>query len=123
MAAHISFNGRLTDNPEFNVEGNGPNCKFAVAVDQYRGPNRDSDAGFYDCAIWTGIYKFMQGTRKGDKIGVWGELMQDRVERDGGRRTFYTVKVREVLVPDTRDRKSASGASEDNADDGGEGLW
>ena len=69
-------------------------CKFSVASDRYNGKEKVAD--FFDCTAFgakgVAISKFFQ---RGQDIVVVGEMTSNRVEKDGGKVTYWGVAVRD----------------------------
>ena len=91
----ITIHGRLTRDPELKTSQAGTEfCKFSIASDRYNGKEKVVD--FFDCTAFgakgVAISKFI---RKGQDIVVVGEMTSNRVEKDGGKVTYWGVAVRD----------------------------
>ncbi len=81
-----TISGNLGADPELRFTPSGAAvATFSVAV--YAG--KDKDANWFDVTAWTGNYdqqaeNIAETLRKGDRVTVYGRLVQDRWEDDHG---------------------------------------
>lgn len=91
----ITIHGRLTRDPELKTSQAGTEfCKLSIASDRYNGKEKVTD--FFDCTAFgtkgVAISKYLT---KGREILVVGEMTSNRVEKDGGKVTYWSVAVRD----------------------------
>ena len=87
--------GRLTRDPEMKTSASGVEfCKFTVAVDRRKIKDKEKETDFFDCTAFgnTGaaIGKYMN---KGKEILALGRMESSKSEKDGVKRTFWTLIV------------------------------
>lgn len=97
---YIMLTGRLGGDPEFNKVGEADLAEFSLAVTQYRGPNRESDTGWWKCTLWGSRSKVAEYLSTGMKVTVIGKVMQDTSEKDGQKRRWYKIDVMDLTLPD-----------------------
>jgi len=120
MATGISsvvLAGNLTRDPELNPSGKVLN--FGVAVNRYE-KDSDGNAGeavhFFDVKVLGNRAQALSGLLKqGAKVTVLGDLVQERWEKDGQKRSAVRVLAREVVLGGSRHE---SESSSDDADSG-----
>lgn len=102
---HASFIGRIGKDAQVRHTGNGkPVAGWSIAVDVGYGDNKQTM--WIDCALWGDrAEKLAEYIRKGDRIGVHGEL--GTREHDG--KTYITLRVADVTL--LGEKRSDSGAS------------
>lgn len=117
MANGISFaclSGNLTRDAELNDSGRV--LSFGIAVNR-REKNLDGEYGdvahFFDVKVLGNRAEGLSSLlTKGSKVTVIGDLVQERWEKDGERRSAVRVIAREVVLGGSRqDAEPASGES------------
>lgn len=121
----VTVTGRVGTAPEFKDVGNGL-AEFSLAVEQYRGPNRDPDTAWYSCNLWGGKTKVAEYITVGMKLTVHGELTQSSwTDKDGKKRTGVHIDVGQLILPDRdkgqtggeRTRQASGKPAQDDEDD------
>ena len=92
---NVSLIGRLTSDPELRTTANGTEVlTFTVAVDS---SGKEKKTFFIDCVAWRHTAVFISRFfRKGEKIGITGEIQTRSFEDHNGSKR----KVTEILVTD-----------------------
>lgn len=92
-----TFIGRLTAEPELKTTQNGVAVtSFTLAVDRsYTPKGEEKQTDFIKCVAWRNTAEFVaKYFRKGQRMGVKGELQQSSyTANDGSKRTDYKVVV------------------------------
>ena len=88
---NCSFIGRLTKDPEERAVGEYRVVTFTLAVDR-RAKEKTTD--FIPCQAWnkTGDV-VINYVRKGDQVGITGALEIRQYDKDGERRTAFSINV------------------------------
>ena len=100
----IVVTGRLTRDPEVRQAGVQAVCRFSVAcgrawVSKATG-NREERVSFFDCEVWGARGEALgRILRKGMQVCVSGSHESDTREVEGKRRTFWTLRASEVVLP------------------------
>lgn len=112
----ITITGRLTRDPEVRQAGGQQVLRFSVAcgrswVSKQTG-NKEERTTFFDCEVWgaraEALGRFL---RKGMQVAVSGSHESDtREQQDGTKRTFWTLRVSEVVLPPRAGQAPGSGA-------------
>jgi len=92
--------GRLGRDVE-NPSGNGP-ARFSIAVNRRAKQGEDwvDEASWIDIEYWhKSVLPYL---RKGTRIGVRGELRQDRWEQDGQKRSKLVVVAQDIQLLDSK---------------------
>lgn len=92
---NVNLIGRLTRDPELKHTNtnNVPVCSFTIAVKSYG----DKDDYFFNCVAWKKqAENLVQYQRKGNMIGVSGELQSRKYEKDGQNRTAVEVNAFQI---------------------------
>lgn len=110
----IAIEGRLTRDPELTaVNGGQEKCKFTVAVDRYAGKDKEKKTDFFNCEAWGQKAAFVQKYfHKGDGITVNGKHISDTVEKDGQKRTYWTLRCDDVNFPAGKSGQDNTGNSD-----------
>lgn len=97
----IFITGRLVRDPELKAISDGIEvANFSVAVDRRVGKGKEREADFFDCTAWRQTAAFVQKYfKKGDGIVIEGKMNQNRTEKDGVKRTYWTLNVDNVEFP------------------------
>lgn len=94
---NCNFIGRVATDVQVETTGSGSKLvHFNLAV------QRGKDAtDFVPCTAWESTAEFFgKYFSKGSPVAVRGELIVNQTERDGQKRTFYDIRVRDVdFVP------------------------
>ena len=94
----VLLTGRLTKNPVLEATKNGTSiCQFTLATNRpvIRDGKRETD--FITCIIWNKLAEnLVKYQRKGNLLGIQGELRVDTYESDGKRKYKSYVLVEEV---------------------------
>ena len=99
--------GRITKDIELQTGKTGAEyCKFTVAVNRKKDKNGDKKTDFVDCTAWNKTAAFIQKYfKKGDGIIVLGRFESDKYTgKDGMTRTNWSVNVREVYFPASKNK-------------------
>lgn len=112
----ITVTGRLTRDPELRQAGGSQVCRFAVACGRQwtnkATGNREERTTFFDCEVWGARGESLSRIlRKGMQVTVSGSHESDtREAQDGTRRTYWTLKVSEVVLPPRNAQDAQGGA-------------
>jgi len=112
----VVVTGRVGQDAEIRQVGDSQLGKFSLAVNQYRGRDREPETAWWDIEVWGGRSKVCDYIRKGMKLTVEGELdVHSKTNEDGERRTYYSIKATNIVLPD---KGNSSGARvKNNADE------
>lgn len=112
---HVVLVGRLTRDAELRYANSGLQiCKFAVAVNTSKksGDSWTDEANFFDCVLMgrqaESIHRFL---KKGQQVGVEGELRHDRWEQDGQKRSRVEIFAQFVQLLGGKPAGGGSGQS------------
>jgi single-strand DNA-binding protein len=112
----INIIGNLTADPELKYTASGTElCSFSIAHNKVykKDGEKVEQVYFFNCEAWSGIAKTItEYFKKGHKIGITGELKQDRWETESGEKR-QTVKI-VVRGIDFLTPKNSTGESADN---------
>ena len=94
----IMITGRLVRDPEMQTLENGiEKCRFTVAVDRRRKKDAPLKADFFNCDAWQNTGAFVnKWFKKGSAITVSGRMESSTSEKDGVKRTFWSINVEDV---------------------------
>lgn len=100
----ITIMGRLVRDPEMQTLSNGmEKCRFTVAVDRRVKKDTPKKTDFFNCDAWTGTGAFVnKWFKKGSGIVVCGRMESSQSEKDGEKRTYWSLNVDDVFFPPTR---------------------
>ena len=110
----ITITGRLVRDPEMKTLSTGAEkCRFTVAVDRRTKKDQPKKADFFDCDAWSGTAAFVNAWfKKGSAITVRGRMESSQSEKDGAKRTYWSLNVDEVEFPMGKgDRQEASASA------------
>ena len=95
--------GRITADLEMGYTPSGAAClNFSLAVN--RKYNDKEEVSFIGCQVWNKTAEIMcQYCKKGSQVGITGELIQDRWEKDGQKQSKIKVVVRNVQFLSIKD--------------------
>jgi single-stranded DNA-binding protein len=88
-----SFTGHLTRDAEIRNVGEKEVAAFGIAVNG----RKEEDVMFLNCDLWE-PGKVFDYLTKGKLVGVSGELKQRRVEKDGEKREYWSLNVRNLAL-------------------------
>lgn len=94
----IIIHGRITKDPELKTVGSGVEvCKFTVAVNRPVGKNKEKITDFFDVDAWGQSGVFVERYFKaGDGVIVQGEMQSRKYDKDGEKRTAWSVHANRV---------------------------
>ena len=108
----VVLTGRLTRDPEIRYTQSGKavaNLSLAVG----RRFNKD-ETDFFDCTAWGKTAEIAaEYLRKGNQVGVTGNLRQNRFEVEGQKRSKVEVTIEQLEFLES---KKASGSFDNNSD-------
>jgi len=92
---NVNLIGRLTRDPELNATQTGKTVvNFSIAIN--RRFNKD-ETDFFDCTAWGKTAEIIgEYLRKGNQVGINGELRQDRFEVEGQKRSKIKINVNQI---------------------------
>jgi len=96
---HVVLVGRIAHTPELKYTPNGhTTVKLSIAVSNKPGPNGEERTSFIYATVWgKQAENLVAYKKKGDQIGLTGELCERRwTARDGGKRSVLEVNVDRV---------------------------
>ena len=97
---NVSLIGRFTRDPELRSTETGASvCSFSLAVQRgYRNKDGEYEADFINCVAWKNSAEFISKYfKKGQQIGVQGELQTRKWSDDEGKTRYAT----EVIIRNT----------------------
>jgi len=98
---NVNLIGNLVFDPELKHTNtnNVPVCSFRIAVKAHG----DKDDYFFNCVAWKNLAENLaKYQKKGNKIGVSGELQSRSYEKDGQNRTAIEVNAFKIDFLDTK---------------------
>ncbi|MBQ8808531.1 MAG: single-stranded DNA-binding protein [Clostridia bacterium] len=118
----VNLIGRFTRDPELRSTETGTSvCSFSLAVQRsFKNNDGEYEADFINCVAWKNSAEFISKYfKKGQQIGVQGELQTRKWSDDEGKTRYATeVIVRNTtFVGKSENNSSASGTSSDSAPD------
>lgn len=115
---NVNLIGRLTRDQELSYISSGtPLGKMSLAVDKVYNKNgqKVKEANFFDLVFWGKAAEALnQYLKKGKKLGITGELRQERWEQDGKKRSKVTIVVNSVDFIDSKGQGNPSQESQNN---------
>ncbi len=90
----VILQGRLTADPELKTTQTGKSvCSFSVAVQRKKYGDDPPETDFFEIVTWSALAEFVSHNfRKGDQIGIEGNLRENKfTDRDGRNRTYINV--------------------------------
>lgn len=108
----VSFTGNVTRDPEIKDAGGSKVAKFSLAVNRFYKKNGENmnQASFFDCEAWGNQVEVIESyVKKGSKVSVVGEAIQDTWEKDGEKRSKIFFRVDNLQLRDSKK------SSEDNS--------
>lgn len=111
--------GNLTKDPELSETQSGISvCRFSLAVRRARAnAEGEHETDFFPCTAWRGLAETIERyVRKGDKLGVVGEVQfREYTDNQGIKKTSTNVIVQEIdFCGAKRTQESDSDGSREN---------
>lgn len=108
---NIIIHGRITKAPELKTVGSGSEvCKFTVAVNRPVGKDKEKVTDFFDVDAWGQSGVFVERYFKaGDGIIVQGEMQSRKYEKDGEKRTAWSVHANRIEFAEKKGEGSGNG--------------
>lgn len=103
----VSFTGNVTRDPDVKDVGGSKVAKFSIAVNRFFKKNGEKvqQASFFDFEAWGAQVDIIESyVKKGSKVSVLGEAVQDTWEQDGQKRSKVFFRVDNIQL---RDKKEA----------------
>ena len=105
----VSINGRLTREAELRFSTSGTVIlRFSIAVNRSvkKGDKWEDEASFFDCAMFgkmaESVSKYLN---KGKQVSIIGELVQNRWEKDGEKRSKVEIIVNRLQLLGGKDEQ------------------
>ena len=105
----VSINGRLTREAELRFSTSGTVIlRFSIAVNRSvkKGDKWEDEASFFDCVMFgkmaESINKYLE---KGKQVSIIGELVQNRWEKDGEKRSKVEIIVNKLQLLGGKDEQ------------------
>ena len=97
--------GRLVDDADLKYTKDGMAVsKFRLASNFYQGREKEDGVSFFDVTSWgkqaEGLNQYLT---KGKRIGVQGELRQERWEKDGQKQSRVTITAQSIQLLDSKE--------------------
>lgn len=107
----IIIHGRITKAPELKTVGSGSEvCKFTVAVNRPVGKDKEKVTDFFDVDAWGQSGVFVEKYFKaGDGVIVQGEMQSRKYEKDGEKRTAWSIHANRVEFAEKKGESTATG--------------
>ena len=105
----ITITGYLGQDPELQTLSNGTEkCRFTVGVSRKVKKDAPKKTDWFNCDAWGATGAFIQKWfKKGSGITVIGRMESSQSEKDGVKRTFWSLNVEEVEFPMSRGDRQA----------------
>ena len=110
----IIITGYLGQDPEMQTLSNGmEKCRFTVGVSRRVKKDAPKKTDWFNCDAWGSTGAFVQKWfKKGSGITVTGRMESSQSEKDGAKRTYWSLNVDEVEFPMGKgDRQEASASA------------
>jgi single-strand DNA-binding protein len=105
----VSINGRLVREAELRFSTSGAVVlRFSIAVNRSvkKGDKWEDEASFFDCAMFgkmaEGVSEYLS---KGKQVSIIGELVQNRWEKDGEKRSKVEIIVNKLQLLGGKDEQ------------------
>ena len=97
----IIITGYLGQEPEMQTLSNGmEKCRFTVGVTRRVKKDAPKKTDWFNCDAWGATGAFIQKWfRKGSGITVIGRMESNQSDKDGQKRTYWSLNVDEVEFP------------------------
>ncbi len=101
---NVQIIGRLGKDPEMRyTQGGTAVCKFSVAVEAYRKQDQPKHTEWFNVVAWSKLAEVCaQYLGKGDLVYCQGELQTRQYEKDGQRRYFTELNMRQMQMLHTK---------------------
>ena len=111
MLNRICIMGRFTADPELKQTSGGNVTNFSLAVERdFKTKDGEKITDFIPCVAWNGTAEFISKFfQKGSMAVVSGYLQSSRYEKDGEKRTAWSVHVDKVYFADSKKKDELSG--------------
>lgn len=108
--------GRITKDLELKDAGKTQVTNFSLAVDN---PFKKDDVSFFDIVAFGKTAELLNNyCGKGSKIGIEGNLKQDRFEdKEGNKRSVVRVIANRIEFLDTKEQSQQNGQTKNQASD------
>ena len=117
----IVITGYLGQDPEMQTLSNGmEKCRFTVGVTRRVKKDAPKKTDWFNCDAWGATGAFIQKWfKKGSGVTVIGRMESSQSEKDGQKRTYWSLNVDEVEFPPNKgDRQAEAAPAEVDADSG-----
>ena len=116
----ITIIGRLVRDPEMKTLSNGmEKCRFTVGVSRRVKKDAPKKTDWFNCDAWGPTGAFVKNWfKKGSGITVTGRMESSQSEKDGVKRTYWSLNVDEVEFPMKGGDRSEAPAPEVDAASG-----
>lgn len=108
----VAINGRLVREAELRFSTSGTVVlRFSIAVNRSvkKGDKWEDEASFFDCTMFgkmaEGVSKYLN---KGKQVSIIGELVQNRWEKDGEKRSKVEIIVNKLQLLGGKDEQKQS---------------
>lgn len=99
----IILTGRLSKDPEVKTSNNKKYCRFSLAVSR---PLKKDETDFINCVAFGKTSELIgEYLRKGNRVGIQGNLQTNTYETNGEKRTSYDVVVNQVEFLESKGNK------------------
>lgn len=107
---NVQIIGRLGKDPEMRyTQGGTAVCKFSVAVEGYAPKDKPKHTEWFNVVAWAKLAEVCaQYLGKGDLIYCQGELQTRQYEKDGQRRYFTEVNMRNMQMLKTKPKEGGN---------------
>lgn len=97
----IVITGYLGQDPEMQTLSNGmEKCRFTVGVSRRVKKDAPKKTDWFNCDAWGGTGAFInKWFKKGSGIVVTGRMESSQSEKDGQKRTYWSLNVDDVEFP------------------------
>ena len=101
----VNLTGRLTRDAELKFLNTGMAVsKFSIAVNRYGGKDKPEEVSFFDVTLWGKAAEAVsQYLTKGKKVGISGEIKQERWEQDGQARSKVAITANNVYLLESKE--------------------
>lgn len=116
----IMITGYLGQDPELQTLSNGmEKCRFTVGVSRRVKKDAPKKTDWFNCDAWGQTGAFVKNWfKKGSGITVTGRMESSQSEKDGVKRTYWSLNVDEVEFPMKSGDRSEAPAPEVDAASG-----
>lgn len=114
---NVGLIGRLTADPVLNSKTSKPLVSFSIAVSRFYSGKNETD--FINCKAWDATATFISKYfKKGNLIGVMGELRTSTYEQNGKKITQVFVNVDNASFVSDKAPEKSSGSKDSSLEDG-----